>query len=589
MNERVSEQELVANRLPLRSFVLDLAAGELVTAEGRLAGLRRQALEVLLVLGARSGQVVSRDELMRSVWPDVVVGDGSLTQAISDIRRVLGDETHELVRNVARRGYMLVPDRTGAAAAAVPPEPSVPAPAVSAEAEAPARRPPWAALLGVMVLWVAVGTGAWLVASSQTPGWLTPAEAARPPLPAHAQSLSIAVLPLTVEGDRSDVDWLAGALHGDLITELGRSPDFWVIARDTMARFAGPATDPREVARELGVRHVAQGSLRREGEQIRLNLALVDGVTGVQRWADTFAAPRAALPQVIGDMAIQIESVLRPALFRANVARKAMLSPDQVGADELAMRGVVLWHRGLNRDNIVEGLGLLERAVALDPGSIRAWGALATMNLHGMLNGWLPDPAAAQRRIAEATAQLDQIDREGQATYNAKTIAAYLKDDVEAMLQTTSAWTERYRTAWALGAHGFALFSNGRFDESVQALETALKLSPRDSLRADYQYRLALAHFGAERWELAHEWGRAAAFTNPQLRWPPVHVAALWQMGRTAAAREAMAEYTARHGAFAPEQLRRRLRGEHPRFVPVRERLERALADAGAQAGPASR
>ena len=123
----------------------------------------------------------------------------------------------------------------------------------------------------------------------------------------------------------------------------------------------------------------------------------------------------------------------------------------------------------------------------------------------------------------------------------------------------------------------------------MQALETALKLSPRDSLRADYQYRLALAHFGAERWELAHEWGRAAAFTNPQLRWPPVHVAALWQMGRTAAAREAMAEYTSRHGAFEPEQLRRRLRGEHPRFVPVRERLEKALADAGAQAGPAPR
>ena len=99
-----------ANRLQLSGFVLDLNRGELLTPQDQLAGLRKQALDVLLVLGARAGQVVSKEELMSRVWPDVVVGEGSLVQAIGDIRRVLGDTGHRLIRNVARRGYMLVPE-----------------------------------------------------------------------------------------------------------------------------------------------------------------------------------------------------------------------------------------------------------------------------------------------------------------------------------------------------------------------------------------------------------------------------------------------------------------------------------------------
>ena len=99
-----------ANRLQLSGFVLDLNRGELLTPHDQLAGLRKQALDVLLVLGARAGQVVTKEELMDRVWPDVVVGEGSLVQAIGDIRRVLGDTEHRLIRNVARRGYMLVPE-----------------------------------------------------------------------------------------------------------------------------------------------------------------------------------------------------------------------------------------------------------------------------------------------------------------------------------------------------------------------------------------------------------------------------------------------------------------------------------------------
>ena len=116
----------VAGVLPLGDYRLDLAAGELRGPDGALAPLRRQALAVLLMLGREAGSVVGKDRLMAAVWPGVVVGEGSLTQAVADIRRLLGEPGHQLVRNVARRGYLL---QAGPA-----PQMGMPS------AEAPARR-----------------------------------------------------------------------------------------------------------------------------------------------------------------------------------------------------------------------------------------------------------------------------------------------------------------------------------------------------------------------------------------------------------------------------------------------------------------
>jgi TolB-like protein/DNA-binding winged helix-turn-helix (wHTH) protein len=586
MNERASQQGLAANRLPLGEFVLDLLAGELLTADGGLAGLRRQALEVLLLLGTRSGQVVTKDELMQRVWPGLVVGDGSLTQAVADIRRVLGDHEHALVRNVARRGYMLVPGAPGRTAHPPPPtsvpDPA-PEPASTSAATAPNRH--WPAVLGLLGLTLLVAAVAALVIHGSAPTWQTPAGAARPPLPENVPALSIAVMPLALEGDAGGADWLADALHGDLITEIQRSPGILLIARDTMATYNnGKPADPRQVARELGVRHIVRGSLRREGEQIRLNLALVDGESGVQQWADTFVAERATLPQTLNDFAVRIERTLQTELYRVSVARRETLSTDQVTADDLGMRAYALWFRGFTRDNVLQALALCERAVELDPDSLRAWNGVAYLNVHAALNGWQPDRALALKRIEHAAAQLERIDRDAYQTYNAKTIILFSRNDVEGMLRLTRGFAGQHPNyPHAHGAFGAALMFNGHFDDAVRAFERALRLSPRDTIRAEWQYRLSMAHFSAGRYELARDWAQTAATTNPGLRWPPIHAAALWHMGQADAARQALADYEARHGAFKPAQVRPRLPGDDPRFAPQRDRLIVALAQAGAR------
>lgn len=583
MNERASEQGLAANRLPLGDFVLDLLAGELLTSDGRLAGLRRQALEVLLLLGTRAGQVVSKEELMLRVWPGLVVGDGSLTQAVADIRRVLGDQEHQLVRNVARRGYMLAPRSPGEAAPQPPLAAAALQPLAAYASATPRRR--WPIALGVTGLLLLVGAVAVALAlRSGAPAWQTPADAARPPLPEQVPALSIAVMPLTVEGDVSDTDWLADALHADLITEIQRSPGILLIARDTMATYRGKPADPRQVARELGVRHIVHGSMRREDDQIRLNLALVDGESGVQRWADTFVTERATLPRTLNEFAVQIERALQTELYRVSVARREALSPDQVTADDLAMRAYALWFRGFTRGNVLQALALCERAVQLDPESLRAWNGVAYLNLHAALNGWQPDRALALERIEHAAGQLERINRDAYQTFNAKTIILFWKNDVEGMLRLTRAWTEHHPSyPHAHGAFGSALMFNGHFDDAVRAFERAMRLSPRDSFRAEWQYRLSMAHFSAGRYELARDWAQTAATTNPGLRWPPVHAAALWQLGQGDTARQTLADYEARHGAFQAAQVRPRMPGDDPRFAPARERLVAALGQAGSR------
>ena len=241
-------------------------------------------------------------------------GRGSLTQAIADIRRVLGDDGHRLVRNVARRGDMLVPEKplTGAVEARV--ELSADAP-TAREFSRPLR--PWwrPGLISAVVLAVLVAGGALLTWRSTSSTWRTPAELARTPLPREVPALSIIVLPLTLEGKTPDAEWLADALHGDLVIAVAQLQNSLVIARDTASTYKGKAVDPRQVAREMGVRHVVQGSLRQEGGRIRLNLTLTDGESGVQRWSEAFDTDRAQLAQAVSDFGVAIERTLVAELY----------------------------------------------------------------------------------------------------------------------------------------------------------------------------------------------------------------------------------------------------------------------------------
>jgi adenylate cyclase len=398
------------------------------------------------------------------------------------------------------------------------------------------------------------------------------------PIPA----LSLVVLPLSLESDMSGGEWFADALLGDLTTQVARLQGSFVIARDTAHTYKGKAVDPRAVAKELGVRYVVRGSLRQDGRSMRLNLVLIDGETGGQRWAEKFDFERAHLNKALDDIVLQLARFLSIALWQSAGDRSATLSPAQVTADDLSMRAFAIWVRGFTRENANEALRLLEEAATKDPNSIRGWSGIAFVSFQVGFNNWVPDRAAAFRRAEEATRQLERLDPDGVYTYQAKVIQAFLKKDWPGVLRLSQMWVEQHPYhPPAYGGHGMSLISNGRAQEAVPYLERALRLSPRDSFRAEWQYRLALAHFTLGQYELAYEWASTAQAANPSLPWPPVHAAALVRLGRNEEARRVFEGFIARHSTFDQSHVSQRLNASHPAFVEARDRLIASLREVG--------
>jgi DNA-binding winged helix-turn-helix (wHTH) protein/TolB-like protein len=579
-----------ANRLELSGFVLDLNRGELLTPHDQLAGLRKQALDVLLVLGARAGQVVSKDELMSRVWPDVVVGEGSLVQAIADIRRVLGDTGHRVIRNVARRGYMLVPEgpltpQTVAAdaitAPPLAPEEAIAIPPASEHAapDAGRTRRNWLVAAAIFAVLGIVGASVMLSRSEQRVE--DPTATLRAPLARDIPLASLVLLPFAVEGASGNGDWSADALLNDLTNEVARTPGIKVVANATASTYKGKAVDPRQLARELRVRYVLRGSLRPQSDAILLNLELIDGETGLQRWGELYVVEQARISEVRDEFIVRVGRFVHIEVIKAAGDYVATLPPEEVSADDLAMQGFGLLHRAYTRENLNEALPLFEQAVIKNPNSIRAWGGVVITNYLSASNGWLPDRSAALRRVDVASDNLERLDPNGYFAYQAKVCQAFVRKDWPAMLRVSEVLAERHPNPVAFAGYAQALALNGRPAEAVAPLELALRLSPRDALRAEWQYRLAFAHFMLNQYEQARDWGQMAQISNPNLPWPPIYAAALVRLGSKAEGKGALDDFLLRHPKYEVSEIGQRLGGTDARVVESRDRLISSLREIG--------
>ena len=185
------------------------------------------------------------------------------------------------------------------------------------------------------------------------------------------------------------------------------------------------------------------------------------------------------------------------------------------------------------------------------------------------------------RRIDETAVQLDRLDPDGFLAYQAKAIQAFLRKDFSAMLRIGEAWVEHHQHPVALGGYAISLVFNGRPGEAIPQLERALRLSPRDTTRAEWQYRLALAHFVLAQYEQARDWGQTAQASNPGLPWPPVHAAAMARLDQQTEAKKVFDEFLARHPGYEAGRIAQRLPGTDPRFVEGRDRLVASLRELG--------
>jgi DNA-binding winged helix-turn-helix (wHTH) protein/TolB-like protein len=357
-----------------------------VQADGPPTRIEHKCMQVLVCLAHRPGDVVSKDQLMRAVWPDTFVTDDVLTRAISELRRVLRDEAKRphLIETISKTGYRLIApvtrDSTAGAPSIVPP---------SAE---PSRH--WRntiVLVGLAVLVIAAAISALSVRNPSAP------QSRVAPRP-------IAVLPLQNINVPKDLDFLRTGLADEIATTLAYFPALSIRPSAATNKFAASDLDLQEVAKELHVADLVTGHFATSGDQIEISLEAVDAATNSVLWRDTIRGPTHDLSAIRQQIANRVEHGLLSALnvspnrsAPANVSR----NPD---AYELYLRA--LSQRNLPNlqtpylfENNDEAIRLLQRAVALDPGYASAWAAL------GHLYYYESSTNQSNRRMAKAALQ----------------------------------------------------------------------------------------------------------------------------------------------------------------------------------------
>jgi TolB-like protein/DNA-binding winged helix-turn-helix (wHTH) protein len=322
-------------KLAVNGVIADFGSETLRTKLGHSVALRPQAFAVLRYLAERVGRLVTKDELMQALWPGLVVTDDSLVQCIHEIRRAFQDNDHVVLKTAPKRGYRLV----------------LPADAVQHRPWGEPERP--AGSNGETLL----GT------ASATDGGHLPERA----------KVSIAVLPFVNMSSDREQEYFSDGITEDVITDLSRWQTIAVASRNSTSRFKGQSVDIQAAGRELGVRFLVEGSVRRLGERIRITAQLIDGQTGQQVWAERYDRSMADLFALQDEVVRTIVGTLVGRVYMSAAEHLGRRPPSNPAAYDLAMRANWLaWDQPSTR---AEAKRCFEQAIDSTPdtGSLTAY------------------------------------------------------------------------------------------------------------------------------------------------------------------------------------------------------------------------
>jgi adenylate cyclase len=396
-----------------------------------------------------------------------------------------------------------------------------------------------------------------------------------------APKLSVAVLPLASMRTNAEDQALADGITEDVIDGLSRISDAVVIGRSTMFTYKGRQVDPRKVGRELNVRHVLEGTLRRTHENLRIDLQLVEAATGAQVWSERIDQPAANWQALSDTVAGRIARTLNLELMYASSRWVSRPSGMALPAAELAMRGwVELFNKPQTRETNETALRWLNEALALDRELSLAWTGLAYATYRAASFGWCEDSIVEGCRKAIELAQhaLELDPRSADAHY----VTGQSLNGLGELEQAE----EKHRTCIALnpshapayGALGQGRLFRGFPNETAIHCGRAFALSPREPLRAIWLRSMALAALFTADPSGAAEHARAALAINPKYPSPYLILAcANLRLGLTAAAHEALKssfDYTEWRSITEIREWHAR-----PKGIWYTERLEEMLSD----------
>ncbi|TYO61335.1 adenylate/guanylate cyclase domain-containing protein [Bradyrhizobium hipponense] len=369
-------------------------------------------------------------------------------------------------------------------------------------------------------------------------------EARPPPALALPDKPSIAVLPFqNLSGDPSQ-EYFADGIAEEITTALARLRGFFVIARGSAFTYKGKAVGLKQIGRELGVRYVLEGSVRKAGERVRIGVQLADAGTGREIWVERYERALADLFALQDEVTASIVTAVEPQLYAAEGARVQQTPPGQLDAWDHVIRALPFMWRRTRSDNAA-ALDLLWAALRLDPSYARALGLhawLSLWNAHafGSAGGLAAVLASATERARAAVA----IDRDDPWARLALGLSHMLRREHEDAVEELRAALD-LNPNFALGHAflGLALAYGGEGAQAVGYLETAMRLSPRDPFFSFFAGHRAFAHFVAGDYSAGLDWGRRAVRQSPDIsgHWRALALSAA-MLGYLEEAQEAVAK-----------------------------------------------
>jgi TolB-like protein/DNA-binding winged helix-turn-helix (wHTH) protein/Tfp pilus assembly protein PilF len=516
---------VTVNVFLFEAFRFDRRAGGLFRRDdgGALVpvAIGSRALAVLGILIARQGDLISKEEIMQTVWPETVVEDNNLTVQISALRRVLdqGRAKGSCIQTIAGRGYRFVaavtrrqetdsdpgagPILRGGDSGATGDRRSPAATAsvtIDGESDAPMRkrRRLWrAAVVMPIVLALAGLAVAWDYRWFDSGG---------------PRRLSIVVLPFANLSDDREQQYFADGVTEDLTTDLSRISDSFVISRNTAFTYKDKPVNAKQIGRELGVRYVLEGSVQRSGKQVRVNAQLIDAETDGHLWAERFERDIGDLFALQNEITSRIAIALNFALVGAEAARPTA-NPDAL---DYMLRGLAAGLKPPSRDKYAESISLFERALALDPQSVEAQSRLA-QNLAARVLDQMTDTEAADIARAEGLAG------QAMAASPQSPLAHMAKGQVlraqhrfaEAIPEYETALASNRNAAWMLHALGMCKLYAGSIEETIPLEEQAIRLSPRDPQLGNWYAQIGGVHLLQSRTDEAIVWFEKSRNFNP--------------------------------------------------------------------------
>jgi adenylate cyclase len=462
-----------------------------------LVAIEPKVFDLLAFVIEHRQRVVSRDDLIAHVWDGRIVSESALARGISEARSAIGDdgEAQRLIKTLPRKGLRFV---------GVVREERQP----SGVAEADAR----------------------------------PEKPAPLPLPDRP---SIAVLPFeNISGDKGQ-DYFCDGITEDIITELSRFSDLFVIARNSSFQYKGKVIDVREVGRDLGVRYILQGSIRREGGRVRISAQLADAVTGTHRWAERYDRQLEDVFAVQDEMARTIATILAAHVKKAEIERTINKAPETWQAYDYYLRAAdthASFRSSWKAAELYETRRLLEQILAIDPNYARAYARLA----HTYIVAWLMsldddflNPLTLDRacHLARKAVQLDPNLPEAHAALGMALSRRGEHEAAVAEFERAMALNHNF-TDWAF-AH--VLVFAGDPVRAIEAGERHMRLDPFYPPIAPGS--LGLVHYMLKQYSQALPFLRECVSRAPNLRPGHVWLAATYaQLGNIEQARAEAAE-----------------------------------------------